>query len=145
MAYEGNPDWPTIFGTGIVTGKYVDSNGSPLQGDTLQFTPRPAVLNATNDSTIVVAAPLVVTLDARGAFSVELPATDDTNVSPVRWTWEVVEQWSGGRTFDISVPVGVTSNMLDLAPVQDSTGIMRYIGPPGPPGRVLTVAAVVSS
>lgn len=132
MPYDA-PPWPPHYQTGTVYGKFVGSDGLPIVG-TIQFTPRALAAAAVNDATVVVAKTVSVPLDGSGAFTTPLPATDDPDVRPLKFTYSVVENWPNGRAYDIYVPMGTTQNILDISPIQPSTGIMRYIGPPGPPG-----------
>jgi hypothetical protein len=135
-AYEGNPDWPAHFPTGHVVAKFLASTGIPEVG-TITFTPRAPVMVVTSDAVIVTAETTTVTLDAHGAIDVELPATDSDNVRPLNFTYEVTENFGSQRSYDIYVPTGVDTNLLDVSPVQPSIGLMQYFGPPGPAADVI--------
>jgi flagellin-like hook-associated protein FlgL len=104
-----------------IAGQYVDIEGNPIAGQ-VKFTPR-ATLKDTAADQIIVARTVFATLDTNGAFSVTIPATDDTSVDPINFTYLVEEAFTGGRTFDITVPAaGGTINLADVVPSVSSTG-----------------------
>lgn len=97
-----------------VTGTYVDVEGNAIAGQ-VRFTPRAIVTDASYGQ-IIISNTVTATLNASGTFTVYLPATDDTSVSPTGWTYQVVEAFTNGRTFDIAVP-SATVGSLNLATV----------------------------
>jgi hypothetical protein len=108
-----------------VTGTYIDISGVPIAGQ-VKFTPR-AVLRNVTSNVILVNSTIVVTLDANGAFSQQLVATDDNDASPVNFTYFVEEAFTGGRQFDILLPAATP--VIDLADVSpaianDGTGAL---------------------
>lgn len=143
MAYSDLTTWPVHFQTGVVYANgIVDITGAPIVGS-ISFTPRATVIGVINDAVLVFAATITKPLDASGSFSVELPATDDPDTQPRKWTYKVVENWPNGRTYDMKVLAGTTRNLLDLSPLQASIGIVQYIGPPGPQGPAGTGVTVI--
>jgi hypothetical protein len=116
---------PNNLTTITVTGTYLDIAGNPIAGQVL-FTPR-AVLKNVTSNIILINSTITVTLDANGAFSQALVATDDADAAPVNFTYEVEEAFIGGRTFDMLLPsatVGGTLDLADVAPAvaDDGTG-----------------------
>lgn len=108
-----------------VTGTYIDITGDPIAGQ-VKFTPR-AVLRNVTSNVILVNSTIVVTLDANGAFSQQLVATDDPDASPIDFTYFVEEAFVGGRTFDILLPASVaTVDLADVSPAvaNDGTGAL---------------------
>jgi peptidoglycan/xylan/chitin deacetylase (PgdA/CDA1 family) len=128
--YPTNPNWPANFEGATITGKYVDSLGAPVSG-TVDFTPVPLALLDAAAETIIVSKKVSAPLDANGAFSVTLPATNDTDINPVGWTYKVVENFTGGRTYNIEAPKGVTSDLAVIGPVPSSAGNAMVVGPAG--------------
>lgn len=116
---------PVNLTTITVTGTYLDLAGNPIAGQ-VKFTPR-AVLKNTTSNVILINSTITVTLDANGAFSQALVATDDTDAAPLNFTYQVEEAFSGGRTFDMLLPsatIGGTVDLADVAPAiaDDGTG-----------------------
>ena len=98
-----------------VTGTYIDITGDPIAGQ-VKFTPR-AVLRNTTSNVILVNSTIVVTLDANGAFSQQLVATNDPDASPIDFSYFVEEAFVGGRSFDILLPSATaTVDLADVSP-----------------------------
>lgn len=112
-----------------VTGTYIDISGNPIAGQ-VKFTPR-AVLRNVTSNVILVNSTIVVTLDANGAFSQQLVATDDSDASPVDFTYFIEEAFVGGRSFDILLPAAVaTVDLADVSPAvaDDGSGALYISG-----------------
>ena len=119
MAIPGNLSLVTVTGT------YIDISGVAIAGQ-VKFTPR-AVLRNVTSNVILVNSTIVVTLDANGAFSQQLVATDDPDASPVDFTYFVEEAFVGGRSFDILLPLATaTVDLADVSPAvaNDGTGAL---------------------
>lgn len=111
----------SVLSTVTVGGQYVDLTGSPIAGQ-VKFTPRSIIVDAFYNQ-IIVNRTVTVDLDATGSFTVVLPATDDPDTSPVSFTYKVEEAFTGGRTYDISLPAAApTINLADVAPAVPATG-----------------------
>jgi len=116
-----------------VTGKYLlmSGGGTPAQG-TVVFTPS-IVLTDTAANEIIEPTPFTATLNpATGAISISLPATNDTDISPVGWTYLVTENIIGttGRPpysveIDVNSP-GATVDLADLVPASAVTPVATY-------------------
>ncbi|MFE9865860.1 glycosyl hydrolase family 28-related protein [Streptomyces sp. NPDC005506] len=110
---------PANISTVTVFGRYIDFTGSPMQG-TVTFTPSQKYVTDPSADVLIFSAPLVANLDDTGAFSIEIPATDDPDVIPDGFTWAVTEAFNrkAGRTpFSISVPMDTPDPGIDLVTV----------------------------
>lgn len=101
-----------------VTATYVDVEGNPIAGQ-VKFTPRATLTDAVYGQ-IIIKDTVTVTLDNTGTFLVSLPATDDDDLVPYGWTYQVVESFPNGRTYDIEVPKN-TVGTLNLATLVETT------------------------
>lgn len=127
---------PASYNTGIVKGKYTNLDGSAASGK-VTFTPRALRIVAIQNETVVIPRPLSVALDITGSFSITLPATDDPDISPLNFTYSVVEDINGGggAKYDLYVPVGSTTDVSSVVEGATSSGGTTIIqGPQGPPG-----------
>lgn len=107
--------------TVTVGGQYVDVAGNPIAGQ-VKFTPRAILVDTTGDQ-IIVNRTITVDLDANGEFTVVLPVTDDTDISPVDFTYRVEEAFTGGRTYDITLPSTPSlQNLADKVPAAPAGG-----------------------
>jgi hypothetical protein len=117
MALPGN------LTTITVTGRYMDMVGNPIAGQ-VKFTPR-AVLKNVGANVILINSTITVTLNSTGQFSQSLVATDDTDATPLGFTYRVEEAFIGGRTFDILLPsntIGGTIDIADIVPAIENDG-----------------------
>ena len=113
---------PTSLSTCTVIGTYVDLLGNPISGS-LNFTPQ-TILKETTQNYILIPVIIQKTFDANGSFSVVLPVTNDTDVAPQPFIYTIEENFAGGRTFQLSLPLsvaGTTQNLADLLPAILST------------------------
>lgn len=94
-----------------ITGTYIGRNGVPCVGSVTLSSPQ-LVLRS---GTIVPAADIVFDL-VNGAFSGQIPATDDPNANPSGWTYTVTENVPGGRQ-GIQIVAPHTSPGIDLSTV----------------------------
>lgn len=144
---------PASYNTVNVRGKFVDLAGDPVKGQ-LTFTPTTLAMQAPDDLTTVIGRALKVNLDNQGAFSINLPATDDPDIDPTGFTYTVVEKFEGltGRTYSIAVPIAMAGVGIELATAVPSTptsGVVRAyrlselgdVAAAGAPGDVLTLQA----
>lgn len=114
--------------TVTVGGQFVDVSGAAIAGQ-VKFTPRAILADPAADQ-VIVPRTVTVDLDANGSFTVVLPVTDDTSLSPVNWTYKVEEAFTGGRTYDIVVPsTPALQNLADMAPAvaSGSTEANTYV------------------
>jgi len=120
----------TVVGTGIVRGLFVDATGAPIVGLTVKFTPRVSYLQGTGltpDPTTIAMVPVFTGttdldgyLTAAGSPGVELIATDDQNLVPGCFSYQV--GYSGHaaasslRAADIVVPTGSDRWLAEITP-----------------------------
>lgn len=105
-----------------VTGRYECPRGTPKSG-TIEFIGPNWISDTINNR--VYTGQTTVTLDANGAFSVELVATNATGVVPNPFTYQVVERISGQRgahRYTISLPKENPS--VDIADVINITDFL---------------------
>ncbi|MEU6635700.1 hypothetical protein [Streptomyces rochei] len=110
---------PANITTVPVFGRYIDFTGTPMQG-TVTFTPSQKYVTDPGADVLIFSAPLVATLDETGAFSIEIPSTDDPDVFPQGFTWTVTESFnnrSGRAPFAIAVPEATPAPGIDLVTV----------------------------
>jgi hypothetical protein len=128
---------PVDVDTVMVSGTFVDNDdGTPCAG-TVEFVPH--VCHWAAPSTTIIGTPVTVTLDAAGHFDVELIATDDTDLNPVDWTYQVrvrvrAGDYASAYSFDMAAPSGAAIDLADVTPVYASDGNAVVVGPPGPEG-----------
>ena len=110
-----------------LTGTYVDIEGNPISGS-VRFSPQ-SIIKDTDQNQIIINTAITATLNGSGAFSVVLPVTDDTDVAPTPFAYEVEEIFSGGRTFFITIPGGgsATQDIADLAPAVSTAEAASYV------------------
>ncbi|WP_405561929.1 hypothetical protein [Streptomyces sp. NBC_01180] len=105
-----------------VTGRYLTPDGDPLTG---QVVFRAPTLLTFAESDVILGGPVAVPLDATGAFSVTLVATDAPNMVPSDWSYTVTEQLAGvaaNRAYQVLLPSAFpTVDIADLAPTDPTT------------------------
>jgi hypothetical protein len=123
---------PPGITTVILTGRYIRPDGTPLRGSV--DIEAPASLTLSGADTVAVGAATMV-LDENGAFSVALIATDNANMQPTGWAYEVTErfQHATGRSYAIQLPSTTpVVDIADIAPADPAQG--DYVNVPGPAG-----------
>lgn len=122
--------YPANVSTVTVTGKWAASDGSGTPGSGyVTFTPN-AILTDGALGIILEAQPLTATLDAAGAISTSLMATDDTDLSPSGWAYIVTEQITGfpPRTYVLQFPAAQTPvDLSTKAPLVAVPGLVGYV------------------
>lgn len=119
---------PGSLSTCTVQGTYVDLSGNPVRGS-INFTPQ-TILKETAANVIIIPVVIQKTFDATGSFSVVLPVTSDTDVIPQPFIYTIEENFTGGRTIEIALPLsvaGTTQNLADLLPALASTEAASYV------------------
>lgn len=123
------PSIPTV----LVTARYLAPDGRPMTG-TVEF--RPPALLSHAEADLFLGGPTLATLDAEGAISVVLPATDGPGWNPTEWTYQVTERLGGlprPRSYQILLPADrPEADLADLAPTDPATP--NHVPVPGPPG-----------
>jgi len=112
--------------TVTVTGTYVDLQGNAISGS-VTFKPQ-TIIKDTDQNQIIVNNLISDTLDANGSFSLVLPVTDDSDVVPQPFAYEVEEVFSGGRSFVITLPGGGAAvDIADLSPAVSAAVAAGYV------------------
>ncbi|GGW67863.1 hypothetical protein [Streptomyces griseoloalbus] len=113
---------PEGIPTVTVTGRYLRPNGTPLTG---QVVFRAPALITFADHDVILGGPVTAPLDAQGAFTVELPATDAPGMNPSGWSYAVAEQFATvaqNRVYQILLPAATpTVDIADIAPTDPTT------------------------
>lgn len=128
-------DWTLV----TVQGLYLQLDGTPASGR-VTFTPSPTHVVDAASHTIVVGTPIIAVLDGTGAFTVQLPVSDDPDTTPSGWTYKVAEATgSVKRSYDIVVPVDTPGGVINLADVvptgaPNAGSVQLLQGPTGPAG-----------
>ncbi|MFD4305070.1 hypothetical protein ACFWRY_20415 [Streptomyces albidoflavus] len=111
-------DIPTVR----VTGRYLTLDGRPLAGRVVWRAPSLLTFPAAD---VILGGPTTVQLDATGAFSVELPATDAPDMNPTGWSYQVAEQLAGVANrppYHVLLPAESPEvDIDDLAPTDPTT------------------------
>lgn len=128
---------PNGLATVTVTGTYKHPDGAPFTGR-LTFRPEPAILTSGAHGTLILGE-VEALLNTDGAFTITLLATDDPDVTPTGWTYQVTERWydAPGRSYPIALPLAAPAvDIADIAPTAPAEG--QYVvvtGPTGPQGE----------
>ena len=110
---------PANVTTVVVRGTFLTPEGNPSTG-TVTFTPSSWLLNSGANVSIPNSA-VSKTLGTAGDFTVTLPITDDTDLSPANWVYSVSEVVDGvSQSYNVLIPgtvaAGGTVFLADLAP-----------------------------
>lgn len=119
---------PASLSTCTIIGTYVDLIGNPVRGS-LNITPQ-TILKETTANVIIIPVVIQKTFDATGSFSVVLPVTSDTDVTPQPFIYTFEENFTGGRTIELALPLsvaGTTQNLADLLPALLSAEAASYV------------------
>lgn len=122
--------FPFNITTVAVHGQILNQDGTAAKG-TVTFAV-PYELHDTGANVIVgPARPIVATLSGTGEFTVQLPATDDPDISPTGWTYQVHQATTAGSppAWPLSVPVassGTGLEFADLSPAQPVPTVQTY-------------------
>ena len=136
---------PSNVGTGTVTGNFsTDIEGVDLT--TWKVTLKPSQRQFIDATSTPPSIPFLkekyeANLDADGDLSIVVPATNDADLNPLDFTYQVIYTFPGLTTkaFYIEVPEGGTVNLVTENPVQQSNGALIVQGVPtgGTTGQVL--------
>ncbi len=120
---------PSNWSVVTVTAQYINPDGSFAQGRVKFNINTPGHIANEGASMIMFPKQVVVELDNEGRISVDLPASNDPDVTP-SFTWKVTEYLLPNRifTYEIEIPHDVAT--LDLSHAEEATGghiIYRYV------------------
>lgn len=123
--------------TRTIYGQYLQPNGEPATG-TITITPSTQVRDMSD--AIILSRPIITTLDADGEFSIDIPCTDNINLSPINWYYTARTRTSGAQptSFKFYLP------KADGVPVDISTlDRTSLYAPPIPAGSLPSRAVEV--
>lgn len=106
--------------TYTLIGRYPLGDLTGREGEHLRFVPSTTIVG---DGNIVLPAPVPVTLDSDGAFSIELVGTDDPDYAPTGWVWTVIEMMDGGRppwSFELTANADISDLTATVDPADYS-------------------------
>lgn len=112
-----------------LTGHYVGFDGSAVVGFVI-FTPTPERMVDAGALTTIIGRPMHVQLDATGSFKVAIPATDDPDITPIDFTYMVTEDFEGGGSYAIEVPMlyaGIGLDISSAAHVAPNSGVVAGV------------------
>lgn len=101
-----------------LTGTFANlQTGNPSTGN-VRLTGAPRLVNQTTNQ-VVIPSDFVAVLDADGAFSMDVPSTEDADFLPAEWSWVVKEFIDGQvREYAVRIPTSPsTVDISDLAPL----------------------------
>lgn len=111
-----------------VTGSWVDGSGNALTGY-VTFAPSTDLTDSTGHAIIRIAQ-VQANLTA-GAISVSLACTDNADIAPQPWYWNVTENISGTpiRTYSVQLPstLGASIDLSQLTPVVAQPAVTSYL------------------
>jgi len=134
---------PTQVTYGTFKGKLIDAintgGGEVSRAVTGTVTASPAVNSVNIPAALVVMLPrpVTVTLDATGAFTMQLVATDDPALSIINWAYQISFQLGNGDAlapFLVQLPGGSTVDLSTANPVSTGGGVAITQGSQGPAG-----------
>jgi hypothetical protein len=137
---------PAEISYGTITGRIITAVKDTLDGpDTLPdsvpatgfvtFAPTSLLVSLVSD-VIILPQPIVCALDTTGYFTVDLVSTDDPDISPINWAYNVSFTVNQGAipSQTIYVPAGVTRDLSDVV----------LAGTPPTPAQIDTLTARVA-
>lgn len=137
-------EWSKIW----IRGTFINLDGSPMAGQVsfaANVTGKTMVASAAKK--LIAARPLAVTLDGAGYFQIQIPATNDPDITPLNFTYTVAEPT--GRTYSITVPwntatLSAPGDPLDGQQVIDLTSVVPSPGASGGVGQLLRGVGIES-
>lgn len=134
---------PTQITYGTFEGKLIDAINtgagevSSAVTGTVTATPQVKSVNIPAALVVMLPRPVTVTLDANGAFTMQLVATDDPALSVLNWAYQISFQLTNGDAlapFLVQIPGGSTVDLSTANPVSTGGGVAITQGLPGPAG-----------
>lgn len=138
-------EWSKIW----IRGTFINLDGSPMAGQVsfaANVTGKTMVASAAKK--LIGAKGLSVALDGSGYFQLQIPATNDPDITPLNFTYTVSEPT--GRTYPITVPwntpaLSAPSDPLNGQQVIDLTDIVPSPGASGGVGQLLRGVGIQST
>ncbi|KAB7850137.1 hypothetical protein [Streptomyces mobaraensis] len=122
----------------LTVNRPIPAGGSGNRG-TVLFSPSAVLVDAAHHA--IYSGAGTATLDATGAATIVLLATDSPGVLPAGWRWRVDERLPGSRrTYWVDLPssLGTTVDLAQLSPVSQPDGSGQSLPPTGPAGGALS-------
>lgn len=129
---QPTPDWDMVE----LRGKLVGTDGVPMRGR-IGFTPATSRMKDLDQLTDIVGRTVWATLTADGTFTIQLPATDDPDITPTGFTYRVTEELTNGGSlpaYDIAVPLAAKATGIEYTLVS-----AEGVSTPGSPSYVAEV------
>lgn len=104
-----------------VHGEILDPDGLTPAVGTVTFKNR-VELRDTVDNIVYEPASWVATLDVNGEFTIVLPVTDNPDITPLDWTYQVyvsTTQWREAFNIELPAALGPVAEFADLIPLDD--------------------------
>jgi hypothetical protein len=102
--------------TVTLTGTYQRPDGSPDKGTVLIVPSTLPIIDA-GTKVIIISAPLSVTLDSTGSFSVSLPATDDIRLNPTGFGYTITANLKHATLAPVSTLLPASPSTVDMSAV----------------------------
>jgi hypothetical protein len=122
--------WPNDVVTRTVTGTFLTSLGAAAKGR-VTFTPTSRIVD--EEDAVIIEDTQSVVLNAQGAFSIELPTTDNVLLYPSGWAYKVSIRIYGVKPqqFHVFLPVGDGSSVdLNVDLISSNFGVAPGAGSP---------------
>lgn len=108
-----------------LTGQYLDFQGDAIDGQ-VKIYPSQVLIDSAADRIII---PSTITVDlVNGAFSVDVPITNDPDVNPLNYFYYFEESFEGGRTYIINLPSSLGAT-VDISDLRTDQSLVQYIQP----------------
>ncbi|HZN73088.1 MAG TPA: hypothetical protein VFC00_15580 [Micromonosporaceae bacterium] len=122
--------FPASVTTVTVHMALLDGQGQPFAGQVMWVIPQ--VLRDVTGNIVITPGAHIAELDADGEASITLPTTDDPDLAPQDWTYDVVISGTGMRSqaMRIQLPVALGAGPVefsDLATVEDPPDVIAYL------------------
>lgn len=104
-----------------VHGEILDPDGLTPAVGTVTFKNR-VELRDTVANVVYEPASWIATLDVNGEFTITLPTTDNPDITPLDWTYQVyvsTTQWREAFNIELPVALGPVAEFADLIPLDD--------------------------
>jgi hypothetical protein len=103
------------YSTVTLTGTYLGIGGAPASGSVEIVPSVKRIVDAGGD--VILSGRLTATLDEDGAFSIDLPATDDDRLNPTGFGYTVIVRLRNGQHPAVALQLPATPDAVDMADV----------------------------
>lgn len=116
MAFAAN--WNLV----PVSGRYLEIDGTPAVGYVV-FKPTPVRMQDAKALVTILQSEFFVQLGGDGSFKVKLPATDDPDITPLDFTYQVSEHFEGApdNTWHAKIPLVYANLGVDISSLVPTT------------------------